>query len=54
MPKANIRLRGPTRPLETRLTETKMRVELLENRKLRADLDKDARDLRRKIFRKGG
>ncbi len=47
-----IRLRGPTRPVTVRLEEAKNRTLLLENRVLRADLDKDARDLRRKIFRR--
>ncbi len=52
MAKQTNRLRGPTRPLATRLEETKNRVSLLENRLTRASLDKDARDLRRKIFKK--
>lgn len=52
MAKTTIRLRGPTRPLRTRLEESKNRTALLENRILKGDLDKDAADLRRKIFRR--
>lgn len=53
MAKNQARQRGPTRPLHTRLADGRNRVALLENRILRSDLDKDAADLRRKIF-KGG
>lgn len=52
MAKKTLRLRGPTRSLRTRLEESKNRTALLENRTLKADLDKDAADLRRKLFRR--
>ena len=48
------KLRGPTRPLAVRLAETKLRAELLENRITKGQLDKDARDLRKRIYRKQG
>jgi len=53
MAKNQTRLRGPTRPLHTRLEDGRNRVALLENMTLRADLDKEAATLKRKIF-KGG
>ena len=53
MAKSSPRLRGPTRSLRVRLEDGRNRVALLENQTLRADLDKDAAELKRKIF-KGG
>lgn len=52
MAKHSNRLRGSTRPLNVRLEDGRNRVALLENRLLREDLDKGARDLKRKIFGK--
>jgi len=53
MAKNTPRLRGPTRSLRIRLEDGRNRVALLENQTLRADLDKEAAELKRKIF-KGG
>ena len=46
------RLRGPTRPLEQRKADAEQRLELLSKRLTRQGLDRDIRDLRRKIFRR--
>ena len=51
MTKAKV-LRGPTRPLEQRHMEAEQRVQLLTKRIERRNLDRDIRDLRRKLFRR--
>jgi len=48
------RLRGPTRPLEVRAAEAKLRVDLYETRLQSRDLKRKAKSLRDQIFRKQG